>query len=253
MQFAVLGSGSRGNALLIKTKQTCVMLDNGFSVRETERRLAKLSVSVNDLSAIVVTHEHADHINGVGVLARKFNLPVYATRGTLSAKKLGELPMVNVINNHMVFEIEDVQLQAFPVPHDAREPCQFVFSDGKCRVAVLTDVGRSTVHIEEQISSCDALILECNHDEHLLAQGDYPYSVKQRVGGAFGHLNNRQAADVLNAIDTSRLQHIVAAHLSEKHNHAELAKSAISEALGCEKNWIDIADQAHGLAWRGVY
>ena len=252
MQFASLGSGSRGNALLIKTKQTCVMLDNGFSVRETERRLARFNVSADTLNAIVVTHEHADHINGVGVLARKFNIPVYATRGTLMAKRLGELPVTNYINNHAAFEIEDLHIQGFPVPHDAREPCQFVFSDGKCRLAVLTDTGRSTVHIEAQISSCDALILECNHDIDLLQQGVYPYSVKQRVGGEYGHLNNRQAADILMAIDTSRLQHIVAAHLSEKHNEIALAKNAISGALGCEQDWIGIADQDHGLAWREI-
>jgi len=252
VQFASLGSGSRGNALLVKTKKTCVMLDNGFSVRETEQRLARFNVSAHELDAIVVTHEHADHINGVGVLARKFNIPVYGTRGTLSARRLGELPITNYINNHAAFAVEDLQIQAFPVPHDAREPCQFVFNDGKCRLAVLTDTGRSTVHIEEQISSCEALVLECNHDIDLLEQGDYPYSVKQRVGGHFGHLNNRQAADILRAIDTSRLQHIVAAHLSEKHNDAVLAKNAISAALGCEQDWIGIADQEQGLDWREI-
>ncbi len=228
------------------------MLDNGFSVRETEKRLATLGVDASSINAILVTHEHSDHINGVGALARKYELMVYATRGTLNNHRLGELPVTQVINSHQQFAIGDLQVKPFPVPHDAREPCQFVFDDGNCRLGILTDTGSSTLHIEEQLSGCDALVLECNHDIDMLAEGDYPYNVKLRVAGDYGHLNNEQAATLLQRIDTSGLQHIVAAHISEKHNTQALAQRTLSNALHCQRDWIAIADQYTGLDWRDV-
>ena len=146
----------------------------------------------------------------------------------------------------------DLELNPFPVPHDAKEPCQFVFNDGQRRLAILTDTGSSTSHIEEQLSGCDALVLECNHDVAMLADGDYPYSVKMRVAGDYGHLNNEQAATLLQSIDTSSLQHIVAAHISEKHNTQSLAQQTLSAALSCQQDWIAVADQQCGLDWRDV-
>lgn len=250
MRFSALGSGSRGNALLVQSGNTCIMIDNGFSVREVEKRLAGLAIDAKSIDAILVTHEHSDHINGVGALARKYQLAVYATRGTLGCDRLGELPETNTINSHTAFSIGDIHIEPFPVPHDASEPCQFVISDGDRRLGILTDTGSSTPHIEEKLSGCDALILECNHDVTMLEQGDYPFSVKVRVAGDYGHLNNEQAGGLLQRIDTSGLQHIIAAHISEKHNTQALARRTLSNALHCQADWISVADQHSGLDWR---
>jgi phosphoribosyl 1,2-cyclic phosphodiesterase len=138
------------------------------------------------------------------------------------------------------------------VPHDACEPSQFVFSDGDKRLGILTDVGCWTAHIEAQLSTCDALILESNHDVAMLAQGPYPSFLKQRVGGPQGHLSNDQAAQLLKRLDNSKLQHIVAAHLSEPNNTPALAREALSQALGCEPDWISVANQADGVSWREI-
>jgi len=238
--------------MLIESGRTRLMLDNGFSVREAERRLGSLGVAASSIDAVLVTHEHSDHINGVGAFARKYGLDVYATRGTLNCHRLGELPDTKVISSHSPFSIGDIYINPFPVPHDAREPCQFIFGDGNRRLGILTDTGSSTVHIEEQLSGCDALVLECNHDVDMLADGDYPYNVKLRVAGDYGHLNNEQAASLLQRIDTSSLQHIVAAHISEKHNTQILAQHSLSAALHCQSDWIAVADQHLGLDWRDV-
>ena len=252
MRFCSLGSGSRGNALLVESGNTRLMLDNGFSVRQAEQRLTAKDVDPSTIDAILVTHEHADHINGVGAFARKYKLTVYATPGTFASSRFGDLPDIREINSHTCFSIGDLEINPFPVPHDAREPCQFVFHDGNRRLGILTDTGSSTSHIEEQLSGCDALMLECNHDITMLAEGTYPYSVKQRVAGDYGHLNNEQAGALLQCIDTSSLQHIVAAHISEKHNTPRLAQKSLCNALHCAQHWIEVADQLHGLAWRDI-
>lgn len=250
MQFASLGSGSRGNATLIEVDGTAILVDCGFSVRETERRLKRLARDMSQISAILVTHEHGDHVRGVASLAKKFKLPVWSSRGTAKAAKLEILESWRCIDIHQKFEINDIQIQPVPVPHDAREPCQFVFSDGDWRVGVLTDTGSVTPYIEEQYSACDAFILEANHDEVMLAKGSYPASLKHRVGGDFGHLNNQQAKNLLDAIDTTKLQYLVASHISDKNNTLELARDKMSEALDTAASWIDVATQEDGLDWR---
>ena len=250
MQFASLGSGSRGNCTLIETDGTAILVDCGFSMRETERRLHRLTREINQVSAILVTHEHGDHVRGVASLAKKYNIPVWSSRGTAKAAKLEVLQSWQCIDIHQVFEIDNLQIQPVPVPHDAREPCQFVFSDGDWRLGVLTDTGSITPYIEEQYSACDAFILEANHDEEMLAKGSYPVSLKQRVGGDYGHLNNGQARDLLNAIDTSKLQYLVASHISDKNNTVALARDKMSEVLDMESSWIDVASQDEGLDWR---
>lgn len=252
MRFASLGSGSRGNGTLVEQGDTCVLVDCGFSVKEAESRLAKLGRSADNISAVLITHEHGDHINGVGALARKYAIPVWATGGTFSADRLGERVEMNRICSHTAFAIGGIEVQPFPVPHDAREPSQFVFSNGDKRLGLLTDVGSGTPHLEQQLSGCDALILECNHDKALLDNGEYPLSLKRRVGGDLGHLSNAQAADILSRLDTTRLTQLIAAHLSEKHNTAPLAQAALADVMGCSLDWIGVADQQAGLAWRDV-
>lgn len=252
MRFASLGSGSRGNGTLIEAGRTTVLLDCGFSLSETRRRLALLGRAPEQLSAIVVTHEHSDHIGGVERLARHHKIPVYATPGTARHAKITHLPQLHLFNSHETFSIGDLQVQPFPVPHDAWEPAQFVFSDGQRRLGVLTDVGCWTPHIETQLNGCDALLLECNHDIEMLISGRYPPSLKQRVGGRHGHLSNAQAAELLSRLEHGRLQHLVAAHLSEENNRPQLAQQALAEVVGCEVEWIGVALQDNGLEWRTI-
>lgn len=254
MRFALLGSGSKGNATLVEQGRTRLLIDCGFSLKELERRMSRLGVEVSSLSAVLVTHEHNDHIAGVGALARKYGKPVWLSAGTArnAGKRLGLIPQRQQLNCHNDFSVGELQVTPFPVPHDAREPCQFVFSDGDKRLGLLTDTGRSTQHIEQQLSGCDALILESNHDNEMLRNGPYPPRLQARVGGELGHLSNDQAAAILQRIDCTSLQHLVAAHLSEKNNLPALASSALSSALGCEPEWIALADQGQGLDWREI-
>jgi phosphoribosyl 1,2-cyclic phosphodiesterase len=254
MRFASLGSGSRGNALIVEAGQTRVMLDCGFAMRETMLRLARLELKPDQLSAIVVTHEHADHIRGVAPFARKFNIPVWLTHGTYShaGGLFRDSQPLHLFDSHDRFAIGDLEIEPFPVPHDAREPAQFVFGDGARRLGVLTDAGCSTPHIETTLNRCHALVLECNHDVEMLRNGPYPPGLKQRVAGRFGHLDNAAAAEFLSKLDTSMLQHIVAAHLSEKNNLPDLARGALSRVLNCETEWVGIAGQERGFAWRQI-
>jgi phosphoribosyl 1,2-cyclic phosphodiesterase len=229
------------------------MLDCGFSLSETVARLARLELAPGCLNGILVTHEHGDHIAGVAKLARKYSIPVWLTHGTLRTQNAAfETLQITEINTHIAFAIGDILVQPYPVPHDATEPVQFVFGDGARRLGVLTDAGHVTPHIESTLNGCDALVLECNHDAGMLADGDYPWRLKQRVGGRFGHLSNVDAAALLGRLDNSHLQHVVAAHLSRKNNLAELAVRALSGVLGCEDDWIAVATQDEGLAWREI-
>jgi len=252
LRFASLGSGSRGNGTLLEVNDTLVLLDNGFTIAQTEKRLARLGKTPEDLNAIVVTHEHGDHIKGVGPFARRHKTPVWMTPGTGRADRVGQLADLNFFNSHESFSVGDLELNPYPVPHDAHEPVQFVFSDGDKRLGVLTDVGCWTPHIEIQLSLCDALVLECNHDSDMLFGGDYPPSLKRRVGGNYGHLSNGQAAELLGRLDNGRLQHLVAAHLSDENNRPELAQKALADVLGCEAGWVAVANQEQGLGWREV-
>ncbi len=256
MRFASLGSGSAGNALLVEVGQTKVMLDCGFSIKETEARLAKLNVQPDSLTGVVVTHEHDDHAGGVFKFAAKHQLPIWLTHGTL---KMAEryIPAqhslkMHVIDSHQTFQIHDIEVHPFPVPHDAREPMQCVFSDGNHRLGVLTDVGKITIHIEQMLTKCDALVLECNHDAHMLEKGPYSSALKKRVGGDLGHLDNQSAAALLSRLDCSTLQHLIAAHLSAKNNTPELAQTALAQVIGCETDWIGIASQEAGFSWKTI-
>lgn len=250
MRFASLGSGSRGNGTLVEIGATCILLDCGFSVSQIRRRLARLGKTPEDLDAILVTHEHTDHIGGVAALARTYGLGVYATAGTARYFDGEPLPRLSLFDSHVPFMIGDAAIEPFPVPHDAAEPSQFVFGDGARRLGILTDVGTTTPHIEASLSGCDALMVECNYDEAMLQMGDYPYPLKQRVAGRHGHLSNRQTVGLLERLDCTKLQHVVAAHLSEKNNTPALARNALAAVLGCEEEWIAVADQGEGLAWR---
>jgi phosphoribosyl 1,2-cyclic phosphodiesterase len=249
----MLGSGSRGNALVVSCGHTHVLIDCGFSIRETERRLARLGLEVAALAAIVLTHEHNDHASGAPALARRHRIPLWLTRGTaaaLGSAALNDAPSVCHFDGDERFAIGDLELAPYMVPHDAREPCQFVFSNGARRLGLLTDAGHITAHISTRLRDCDALVLECNHDRDLLADSDYPPSRKARIAGPHGHLDNDAAAALLAGLDGSRLQHVVAAHLSEKNNTPWLARSTLGSALGGASERVEIASQDGGLPWR---
>jgi phosphoribosyl 1,2-cyclic phosphodiesterase len=254
MRFASLGSGSRGNALVVEADSTRILLDCGFGLGETTSRLGRLGLTPEDLSAVVVTHEHGDHIGGVARLARRHSIPVWLTRGTLTGFEalFAGIGNLHTIDNYRSFAVGDLQVQPFPVPHDAREPAQYVFGDGSRRLGVLTDTGCSTRHIEAMLSGCDALVLECNHDPGMLQASSYPQKLRERIAGRYGHLDNGAAAELLARLDTNRLKYLVAAHLSQENNRPELARAALAGALGCDPGWVEVADQDNGLGWRAI-
>ena len=254
MRFASLGSGSKGNALVVEAGGTRLLLDCGFGLAATVARLARLGLVPEDLSGIVVTHEHDDHIGGVARLARRHGIPVWLTPGTLAGFEalFADVTQVSMIHNYETFAIGDLQVQPFPVPHDAREPAQYVFGDGAHRLGVLTDVGCSTRHIEATLSGCDALVLECNHDAGMLRASSYPQKLRDRIAGRFGHLDNIAAAELLSRLDNGKLKHLVAAHLSQENNRPDLARAALAAVMNCAPDWIAIADQDEGLAWREI-
>ena len=253
MRFASLGSGSRGNALLVESGTTRLLVDAGFGPREMSRRLERLGAAAGEIDAVLVTHEHSDHVGGVFACARRYGWTVLLTHGTLAGCRMvdSEVP-TRVINSHEALVLGDIKVQPFPVPHDAREPVQFVFEDGASRLGVLTDAGHVTSHMVEMLDACDALVLECNHDIGMLERGSYPSALKRRIGSRWGHLDNAAAASLLAQVGRSRLRHVVAAHLSEENNRPELARIALAAVLDCEHYWIGIATQDDGFPWRDL-
>jgi phosphoribosyl 1,2-cyclic phosphodiesterase len=256
VRFASLASGSKGNCLVAEAGASRVLLDCGLSPRETSRRLARLGLAPADLSAILVTHEHDDHVGHAYPFAAQHALPVYLTHGTRRAQEDDGAPAdgveLRLIEGREPFAIGDLRVEPFTVPHDAREPVQFVLGDGARRLGVLTDLGTSTAHVETMLSGCDALVLEANHDLDLLWGGDYPKWLKERIGGPFGHLDNAAAGRLLAALERSRLQHVIAAHLSQQNNRAALARAALAAALGCAAHWVGVATQDEGFGWRDL-
>ncbi|MEP7183727.1 MAG: MBL fold metallo-hydrolase [Betaproteobacteria bacterium] len=252
MRFASLGSGSEGNGLVVEAGATRVLIDCGFGIRDTAARLARLGLAPDSLAAILVTHEHSDHIGGVPAFAGRHRIPVWATFGTLAAvsSRFEGMEQVYGFDSHDGFAIGELEVRPVPVPHDAREPVQYVIGDGAVRLGVLTDLGVTTAHVEASLSGCDALVLECNHDPEMLENSSYPYPLKQRIAGRLGHLHNEASADLLTRIDTSRLKHLIAAHLSKQNNTPELARNALAGAMGCTADWIGIASQHEGFGWR---
>lgn len=226
------------------------MLDCGFGLRETERRLFRLDMTPADLSGIVVTHEHRDHVDGVFKLARRHSIPVWLSYGTYCAV----LHKCDGVELHFCrdgdrLNIGDLCLSPYTVPHDAREPLQYTVTDGKSTFGVLTDAGQSTPHLVRALGGCDAIFLECNHDRVMLANSSYPYSLKKRIGGDFGHLSNETASLILQQIDKSRLKRLVGGHLSMQNNTHELALAALMRGLDGHQAEVTVACQQQGFGW----
>lgn len=248
-RYALLGSGSRGNATVVQAGPTRLLVDCGFPVREFVARAEMLALDPASLTGILVTHEHGDHIGGVARLARAYDIPVYLTRGTASARADWDRCTLNFISPHDTFTLGDIEVQPFPVPHDAREPCQFAFAHGGRKLGIVSDLGKITQHVARSLDACDALLLECNHDTGMLARGPYPESLKRRVGGDFGHLSNAQAAGLLREVDRARLRSLVLTHLSEQNNTPELARTAACASLDDDPDWCRCAEQDKVSGW----
>ena len=252
MQYSSIGSGSKGNGTLVRHNGTTVLIDCGFGVQETQKRLARLGIGLEDISAILVTHEHGDHAKGVGPVARKGNIPVYMTHGTFRGCKNLDKVDIHWIIPDSPFRLGSLDINPVTVPHDAREPCQFVIgNDAGGRIGILTDCGHITRHIVTSYAGCNALLLECNHDTHLLSVGAYPPSLKVRVGGDYGHLNNHQSIQFLQAVDTRQLQQVCITHISENNNDPELVRDAVVQELASDIQ-LTLADQSDGLPWHEI-
>ncbi|MCE2679625.1 MAG: MBL fold metallo-hydrolase [Burkholderiales bacterium] len=263
MRFCALGSGSEGNAWLLESKSsdgrpTRIMIDCGFTLKETVARLALRGLSPADLQGVLVTHEHDDHVGGVFKLARKFGVQIYSTMGTFRAsvqaglvdQKWLDEDKVRVFNPERAWTIGDLHIQPFTVPHDAAEPAQFTVTDGVHRFGIMTDCGRSTPHIIKHLSGCDALVLESNHDGEMLSRSEYPGSLKKRISGDYGHLSNDAAHEILAAVEKASLRYLVAAHLSKNTNHPDRVLNSWSQTLNGYSGEFRFADQANGLDWQ---
>jgi len=247
-RLASLGSGSRGNGTLIQLGSELFLVDCGFTLKQTEARLERLELKAADISAVLVTHEHSDHMSGVAALAHKYALPVYATYGTLNCAAAARGSLIGrTIDAHMPIRIGDVTVQPVVVPHDAREPVQFVFHHGDTRIGVISDLGHVTPHVVEHYQALDLLLMESNHDREMLLRGRYPQSVKQRIAGNLGHLSNEQAADFLSQVAHRELK-VVIGHVSEENNHQDLLQRTFSGFHNMLSH-LDYATQTDGASW----
>jgi phosphoribosyl 1,2-cyclic phosphodiesterase len=233
-----------------------VLIDCGLNLRDTEKRLARVGLVPADLAGILITHEHGDHAGCAFDFAAAHRVAIYLTYGTLVAleaegKVLEGVKKILLESKDQIV-IGELEVAPFTVPHDAREPVQFVLSDGDARLGVLTDIGVSTPHVERTLSGLDALVLECNYDHDMLWAGPYPKWLKERIAGPFGHLDNRESERLLGALDRSRLKHVIGAHLSQHNNTPALARASLARALGCEESWVGLATQDDGFDWRSL-
>ena len=247
--LTVLGSGSRGNSLHLEHEGRAILVDAGLSAKQLETRMAEVGAEMVEILGIVLTHEHGDHSAGLKTFVKRRKCPIFASHGTKDALE----PHVAMADWRgfeagSKLEIGCFVVETFPVPHDAREPVQLVVESKNGRIGVLTDVGRSTPHIESMLSGVDALFIEANHDEEMLRASGYPEPLKQRIAGPYGHLSNAASAAILAAIDQSRLQHVVAAHLSQHNNRPELVQEVFGPVIQA-KAQMTIASQEEGFDW----
>lgn len=233
MRFCVLGSGSRGNATYIESGATRILIDAGFSGREIEQRLARIGVEARDLSGILVTHEHRDHILGVAILSRRYKLPVFINPLTFAGgeKILHKVFACREFESGVTFSFQDLEIHPYSLSHDAADPVGFIVRDGRAAVGLCTDTGAVSRLMGHRLGGCHGLVLECNHDPDLLKQGPYPPALKQRVRSKNGHLANGEAASFLGTILHDGLEHVVLSHISETNNQHEMARQTVENLL----------------------
>lgn len=245
MQFCLLASGSKGNATYVAGSQGAVLIDCGLSARELLKRMALRNLAVGNIRAIIVTHEHRDHMGGVSALARKLKLPVIATAPTLRKAAIPVSVKTQYIASGEMFNIGDLAIHPFSICHDAADPVGLVFTQGCVRLGMCTDLGYTSNLVRSRLANCHGLILESNHDPAMLNSGPYPSWLKQRVRSRQGHLSNQECARLLGELDHPDLQTVTLAHLSETNNKPELARQAW-ENIGRHRDAhykLEVADQ----------
>jgi phosphoribosyl 1,2-cyclic phosphodiesterase len=244
LSFCILASGSRGNAIFVSDGSTGILVDAGLSGIEIQRRMTAAGLVPQQISAILVTHEHSDHIQGVGVLSRRFSIPVYMTDATRSAAAgIGSIGDFRPITSGVPFRVNALECHPFSLPHDAADPVGFTFQRNGCKLGLATDLGTPTAMIKRHLDGCAALILEANHDPRMLSEGPYPWPLKQRIGSRTGHLSNVSTLTLLEELRHPELQVVVLAHLSETNNTPEKARQEIAPALEGSTTTLLVANQ----------
>ena len=246
--ICVLASGSKGNAIYVSDGRTRILLDSGLSGIQIERRLMSHGLRADDLDAILISHEHNDHINSAGVLSRRYRLPVYITSETakLSAKRLGRLDAVNHFTCGMPFKIKSLNVHPFSLSHDAVDPAGFTFQLNSQKVGVATDLGMATHVVKSHLAGCHILVLEANHDPDMLRNGPYTWPLKQRIMGRSGHLSNEDTGKLLNTLIHDQLKQVVLAHLSEINNTPTKARNAVLPVISNKNIVLTVASQDNG-------
>jgi len=234
LRLCMLASGSKGNSIHIACGNTSILFDAGLSGIEIERRMRSRGLSPENLDAIVVSHEHSDHIHGVGVLSRRFGVPVYMAPAThqSAASVLGTLRELHPFECGTPFSISNLTIHPFSISHDAAAPAGFTIRSGNRKIGLATDLGIATALVRDHLKGCALLVLEANHDPLMLEQGPYPWPVKQRIKGRTGHLSNESAKALLMDVLHEHLSHVVLAHISETNNTPEKALDVVSERIG---------------------
>ncbi len=225
MRFSVLSSGSKANCTYLEAAGVRLLIDCGLSGLQTERRLSSLGIDPATLDAILVTHEHSDHLHGVHTLSRKYRLPVYANKATAQFLK----PLFNTINfqSGEPFSIKEVRVAPFSITHDASDPVGFTFLAEGFKFVQVTDLGKVTPLVRDAATNCNAIVLESNHDPVMLSECGYPWELKQRIASTHGHLSNHEAGSLLAEVMHPELSHVVLAHLSENSNTPDLAERTV--------------------------
>jgi len=250
LRFCALASGSRGNALLVEHDNTLVLVDCGLSLKALDARLVAVGYRVEDIDAVLITHEHQDHVRGIGPLLRRHAIPLWTTSGT--ACSVDAIESFERVRPDRELKIGSISVQPYPVPHDAREPCHFVFRGGGRRLGLLTDTGHVTPVMREALSACDALGVEFNHDRAMLENGSYPESVKARVGSRYGHLSNDQAAGLLGDLAHPDLQWVTGLHLSEQNNSVSRVRASAAGFTAGVQTEFHLASQDEPGPWLEV-
>jgi len=245
VSLCMLASGSKGNCIHIAAGDRSLLVDAGLSGREIERRMRQRDLSPDNLLAIVVSHEHADHIRGVGVLARRYGLPVYMSVETQSAAlpAIGKLPRTCHFHPGKAFKIPPFTIHPFHVSHDAVDPVGFTIAMNGSRIGIATDLGIATALVEQHLKACHCLVIEANHDMEMLINGPYPWPLKQRIRGRNGHLSNEAAEALLRTVMHADLKHVILGHLSETNNTSDQALKIVKQAIGSSVADITVALQ----------
>ncbi|KIL39601.1 metallohydrolase [Gordoniibacillus kamchatkensis] len=249
LRFSVLASGSTGNSMVVDCGETKVLVDAGLSAKKIEQLLSERGIAGSELEAVFVTHEHADHIKGLGAIARKFDLPVYANEKTWEAldKQIGDIAGHNrkVMETGGTVEFASLRVESYGISHDAAEPVGYCFYHEKRKLGLATDLGYMSSKVKDQLMDCDAIVLETNHDVEMLRMGHYPWSIKRRILGDLGHLSNESAAEALADLIDGKLKRVYMAHLSRDHNLMDLARLTLNNVL--EERGISLQERKIAL------